>query len=137
MSNKNNKNKFENVKPEESMTNPSTNSVESSVPENVKPEENVVEPIHDECVRETVEVKSGETIKPDEIDKFEIDSSDIKVGDAVIIKENAKTVTGQDIPKFAYKNVYVVNKILDDRFVIKCGPSLIYGIAKSDVIVAR
>ena len=64
------------------------------------------------------------------------DDSDIKVGDNVVINAKCKkTVTGTDIPSFAYRNVYRVKKILSDRIVIACG-LLTYGVKESDVTKA-
>jgi hypothetical protein len=61
------------------------------------------------------------------------DDAEIKVGDDVVINPTCKTtVTGTEIPSFAYRNVYRVKKILPDRVVIACG-LLTYGVKASDV----
>ena len=47
---------------------------------------------------------------------------DIKVGSLVKIKKTTKTtVTGQELPMFAYRNTYKVTKILPSRVIISAG----------------
>lgn len=47
---------------------------------------------------------------------------DVKVGSLVKIKKTTKTtVTGQELPMFAYRNTYKVTKILPSRVIISAG----------------
>ena len=76
---------------------------------NKKKEAKVKEP-----VKEVTPVKATSApTKSDKLVRFQ-------VGDLVTIKETTKTtVVGTVIPVWAYKNIYKVTKILEDRIIIK------------------
>jgi hypothetical protein len=47
-------------------------------------------------------------------------------------EENRRTVTGSVIPSFAFRNQYLVSKILGDRVIIKAG-TLMLAVTKEDI----
>ena len=58
---------------------------------------------------------------------------DIKVGSLVKIKKTTKTtVTGQELPMFAYRNTYKVTKILPSRVIISAG-TLTIAVSVNDI----
>ena len=59
----------------------------------------------------------------------------IAVGKKVTLKPNVKTVTGQPIPAFAFKNVYVVEKVLPNRVIVKAGTTLTYAVKEEDLVL--
>lgn len=67
-----------------------------------------------EPVKEAAPVKTTPApTKSDKLVRFQ-------VGDLVTIKETTKTtVVGTVIPTWAYKNIYKITKILEDRIIIK------------------
>lgn len=72
---------------------------------------NVLNKKKDAKVKEPV--KEAAPTKSDKLVRFQ-------VGDLVTIKETTKTtVVGTVIPAWAYKNIYKITKILEDRIIIK------------------
>lgn len=61
-------------------------------------------------------------------------SSSIKVGVKCKLKDSVTvTVNNQTIPAFAYRNTYVVSKILRDRILIKAGLTYTLAVKDSDI----
>jgi hypothetical protein len=89
---------------------------------NKKKEAKVKEP-----VKEVAPVKATPApTKSDELVRFQ-------VGDLVTIKETTKTtVVGTVIPVWAYKNIYKVTKILEDRIIIK-SENLLFPLTGADL----
>ena len=105
-------------------------TVKTSIDEtNVEETTPAVEEVVETPVPEVKEVKAEEPKKdkpvapvtpvaPNTTEK--VASTDVKVGDMVRLKETAKSVVSE-LPKFAFKNTYKVEKILPSRLVLKAG----------------
>lgn len=88
-----------------------TPAVEVDV-ETPTPEVKVEEPKKDKPVTTVTSVAPTTTEK--------VATTDVKVGDMVRLKKTAKSVVSE-LPKFAFKNTYKVEKILPSRLVLKAG----------------
>ena len=110
-------------------------------PEEVKTEEVVAPEVKEDPVVETAPEPTPvkEEVKPvveeKKVDPVTTNVANIKAGAYVKLKGSAtKTVTGVEIPAFAYKNTYKVKKVLPNRILIVAN-TLQYAVTKDDVIL--
>lgn len=146
MSNNGNKQKFEKPsveevkKPVENQNKETEKKTEEVVKETPKSEPVKTEEKKD--VKPTTpaveknEAKVDIQVKTPEVNQDKTNVTEIKVGQKVMLKsETNATVTGQPIPTFAYKNTYVVDKVLPSRVIIKAGTTLSFAVKKEDLVL--
>jgi hypothetical protein len=61
---------------------------------------------------------STEPVVKEEAPKEKVHAETFKVGDLVKVKPGAKTPRGDEIPGFAFRNQYHIEKILSDRVIL-------------------
>ena len=115
---------------------PLQHNLQESLAENA--DDKKTEPLDDSCDKqEEPEQAIVNTVDIDKIEQAEEDTKvcEVKEGMIVKLKDSVKyTVTGMEIPEFAYKNTYNVEKVLPRRIIIKCN-NLIYAVTTKDIIV--
>ena len=115
------------VLPNEAVNEPSTDNI--SVQESKEQKSVTEQPIKK---NDNVKGRQPASNSQPKVETVVTTNESIKVGTIVKLKDSTKTtVTGVEIPQFAYKNTYKVDKVLPGRIILRAGIS--YTIAVSGV----